>query len=469
MSLTLSSTLAPAPAAGASAQAARAAADGGQGAGSFGEAMARSLAPEPEPDKPVAKPAVLTSARRPPAAAREEPQEAPGPMALPFMPLEARLPAPPADGSAPTAADEALRSSLQGLTAARGAPPPAAPGTAGEGGAPPGGLDAPGGLQDRSPLNSGQGLQALQDLQAAKDTEPAQDLLASLLAAAGQKKTAPAAAQAGDASPADGAPPQAEGHLPAPATAGAVARSHPAGSQEGDGAQDRPGGAPHMAAPTPSPGDSQAGRPADEADKADALGAGLASVPPAGDAGAGTSATLLANMVNGAGAPAGPPPPGGPVQAGAPAPMPALAPEVGSGEWGKALGQHVVHMGTAGQPVAELQLNPPGLGPLKVTLSMNEQQMQATFVSAHAAVRAAVEAALPQLRTALADSGISLGNTSVGAESQPQTTSGNNQNDSPGHPAHRRLEVGALFGQPAAQPAALAVPVRQGGRINTYA
>ena len=105
-----------------------------------------------------------------------------------------------------------------------------------------------------------------------------------------------------------------------------------------------------------------------------------------------------------------------------------LTPEVGSSEWSKALGQQVVHMGTAGSQVAELQLNPPGLGPLKVTLSMIDQQMQAVFVSAHSSVRAAVEAALPQLRTLLAESGISLGNTSVGSESQQQTAFSNGQN-----------------------------------------
>ncbi len=99
---------------------------------------------------------------------------------------------------------------------------------------------------------------------------------------------------------------------------------------------------------------------------------------------------------------------------------PALPQEVGSSEWGKALGHQLVQMGQAGHEVAELQLNPPGLGPLKVTLSMNDHQVQAMFVSAHSSVRAAVEAALPQLRAALADSGISLGDTSVGAESRPQ-------------------------------------------------
>ena len=132
------------------------------------------------------------------------------------------------------------------------------------------------------------------------------------------------------------------------------------------------------------------------------------------------------------------PPPGAAAFAGAAAPEAAstasLAPDVGSSEWGKALGQQVVHMGKAGQQLAELQLNPPGLGPLKVILSMNDQQMQASFVSAHASVRVAIEAALPQLRSTLADSGISLGNTSVSSESQQQQAFA----DRPGEQANPR-------------------------------
>ncbi|MFI5445979.1 flagellar hook-length control protein FliK [Polaromonas sp. UC242_47] len=131
-----------------------------------------------------------------------------------------------------------------------------------------------------------------------------------------------------------------------------------------------------------------------------------------------------------------------------------LRPEVGSPEWGKALGQQVIQMGTAGHQVAELQLNPPGLGPLKVTLSMNEQQVQAMFVSAHSSVRAAVEAALPQLRTTLADSGISLGNTSVSSESQQQTAFAGNPDQQPGGRAYRgesSVDASALPARPVAE------------------
>ncbi|NDP63940.1 flagellar hook-length control protein FliK [Polaromonas sp.] len=157
----------------------------------------------------------------------------------------------------------------------------------------------------------------------------------------------------------------------------------------------------------------------------------------------------------------------------APAPVASalLTPDVGSIEWGKALGHQIIHLSAADRQVAELQLNPPGLGPLKVTLSMNDQQMQAAFVSAHSSVRVAVEAALPQLRALLAESGISLGQTSVGAESQPQTAFSNNQGDSGGssRASYRGREAdkaALLFSAP---PAALQRRTGQGLRIDTYA
>lgn len=95
-----------------------------------------------------------------------------------------------------------------------------------------------------------------------------------------------------------------------------------------------------------------------------------------------------------------------------------LAPEVGSEKWAPALGQQLARMNLGGTHTAELNLNPAGLGPLKVTLSVGEHQAQAAFVSAHESVRKAVEAALPQLRTSLSEQGITLGQTSVGADTR---------------------------------------------------
>ena len=95
-----------------------------------------------------------------------------------------------------------------------------------------------------------------------------------------------------------------------------------------------------------------------------------------------------------------------------------IAPEVGSEKWAPALGQQLARMSTTGHHTAELNLNPAGLGPLKVTLSIGDNQAQAMFVSAHESVRKAVEAALPQLRNSLSEQGITLGQTSVGAEAR---------------------------------------------------
>lgn len=97
-----------------------------------------------------------------------------------------------------------------------------------------------------------------------------------------------------------------------------------------------------------------------------------------------------------------------------------VAPKVGSAEWGGAVGDKVLWMASQSRQVAELHLNPPNLGPLEVRLTINNDQASAMFVSHHAAVREAIEAALPRLREMLADNGIMLGNTTVGSESFSQ-------------------------------------------------
>ena len=100
----------------------------------------------------------------------------------------------------------------------------------------------------------------------------------------------------------------------------------------------------------------------------------------------------------------------------------------------------MIRMSASGHQVAELNLNPAGLGPLKVTLTMGDNQAQAMFVSAHEGVRKAVEAALPQLRTTLAEQGISLGQTSVGAETRQPSRQGGFAEQNPGRsPASRRI------------------------------
>ena len=101
---------------------------------------------------------------------------------------------------------------------------------------------------------------------------------------------------------------------------------------------------------------------------------------------------------------------------------------VGQHGWDQGLGDQLVWMAGQKQQVAELHLNPPDLGPLKITLTLDNDRASAQFVSAHVQVREAIEAAMPRLREMLADSGIALGNASVSADAfreqaQPQPQS----------------------------------------------
>ncbi|CAI1566996.1 flagellar hook-length control protein FliK [Serratia ficaria] len=119
-----------------------------------------------------------------------------------------------------------------------------------------------------------------------------------------------------------------------------------------------------------------------------------------------------------------PAPVGAPVSA---PPTPQLSAQLGSPEWQQALSQQVLMFHRNGQQSAELRLHPQELGALQITLKLDDQQAQLHIASAHGQVRAAVEAAMPQLRHALAESGISLGQSSVGGEPAPHGQHGQQQ------------------------------------------
>lgn len=100
--------------------------------------------------------------------------------------------------------------------------------------------------------------------------------------------------------------------------------------------------------------------------------------------------------------------------------------------WGGAFGEKVVWLAKNEQQSAQISINPPQLGPMQISLSLNGDQASAVFTSAHAEVRQAIETAMPQLREMLSSAGITLGDTSVGAqlpqqqrETQQQFANGN--------------------------------------------
>ncbi|OTA21081.1 flagellar hook-length control protein FliK [Xenorhabdus beddingii] len=97
---------------------------------------------------------------------------------------------------------------------------------------------------------------------------------------------------------------------------------------------------------------------------------------------------------------------------------PLLNAHLGSEEWQQQLNQHVLFFNRNGLQQAELRLHPQELGALHIRMSVEDNQAQLHFVSAHQNVRAALEAALPGLRHSLAESGIQLAQSSVGSDAQ---------------------------------------------------
>lgn len=100
---------------------------------------------------------------------------------------------------------------------------------------------------------------------------------------------------------------------------------------------------------------------------------------------------------------------------------PPVATPVGHPGWDAEMSQRVVWMSGNSVSRAEIHLNPPHLGPVEVRISLNqEQQTTVQFISPHAAVREALEAALPKLRAELGAQQLSLGDVSVSQQSAGQ-------------------------------------------------
>lgn len=88
----------------------------------------------------------------------------------------------------------------------------------------------------------------------------------------------------------------------------------------------------------------------------------------------------------------------------------------GTPAWQQALSQQILCFTRDGVHNAELRLHPEELGSLQISLRLNNDRAQLHFMTANHQVQAALEAAMPQLRSSLAESGIQLGQSSVGAE-----------------------------------------------------
>ena len=109
-------------------------------------------------------------------------------------------------------------------------------------------------------------------------------------------------------------------------------------------------------------------------------------------------------------------------------------PVAGQHYWQTPLDQQILFMRRNGVHAAELRLHPRELGSLKISLVMNNDRTDLAFMSDHSQVRSALEAALPQLRHALAESGVNLGQSHIGREPPPPSFGFTQSDHSPDHP-----------------------------------
>ena len=132
--------------------------------------------------------------------------------------------------------------------------------------------------------------------------------------------------------------------------------------------------------------------------------------------------------------------------------------------WADEFSQKVTWIANQHMQSAELHLNPPQLGPLNVVLKLHGDQATATFTSPHAAVREAIEQAMPKLREMLADSGIMLGNAMVADQPAYKQQDGSSQQaKNRAKTADSNTEVSAVT------KTKIATLSHQQGMVNTFA
>lgn len=155
-------------------------------------------------------------------------------------------------------------------------------------------------------------------------------------------------------------------------------------------------------------------------------------------------------------------------QTSAPISSAVLSAPLGSSEWQQTLSQHVTMFTRQGQQSAELHLHPEDLGQVQISLKLDDNLAQIQMVSPHSHVRQALEAALPTLRTSLAENGIQLGQSSISSESfagQQQSFSQQQQSSRTGGGSNLAAEED----EPLIVPASLQSAARGNGAVDIFA
>jgi flagellar hook-length control protein FliK len=177
---------------------------------------------------------------------------------------------------------------------------------------------------------------------------------------------------------------------------------------------------------------------------------------PTADTAAATEATPRFEAVLGA---ATAPAPASAAREVAPAPPPLQMPADPQAGFDDGIGTHVAWM--AGQRLGEahIRVNPEHLGPIEVSLQLDDSRVDAQFHSTNVEVRAALEASVPRLRELLAQHGLQLGQADVGQRHAPGYHTG----------SQAAATAGAAGGDGSDAEVAAPAPVHRRGLLDEYA
>lgn len=108
-----------------------------------------------------------------------------------------------------------------------------------------------------------------------------------------------------------------------------------------------------------------------------------------------------------------------------------LSANIQSSNWSQQMTQQVSYMIKGGFQQAEIKLNPANLGPMEIKLSLNDDKASITFVTQHAPVRDAIDAAMPRLKDMLEQQGINLADVDVSTQSEQQQAQQERESNNP--------------------------------------
>ncbi|KRG67945.1 hypothetical protein ABB27_08050 [Stenotrophomonas terrae] len=106
---------------------------------------------------------------------------------------------------------------------------------------------------------------------------------------------------------------------------------------------------------------------------------------------------------------------------------PTPTPDLNAGDFDEAIGARVGWLAEQKIGHAHIRINPENMGQIDVKLQLDGDRVHASFSSAHADVRHALESSLPRLREMLGEQGLQLSHADVGQQSSSQQQ--NDQNE----------------------------------------